>query len=338
MKKADNDWPKIVLLFVLFLMCIGLVALQIDRSETVTKLESSLLSGLQFLISLVFSWVLSFWVFEVGYKEKQQKFALGAFRRIKEIERNIVRTVNYVDDSLRNGDDLRPCMGVIKANLTNARDTVMSSIYDWSDIIEDEIEISAQIEKLEQTRSAIADEPASNITSEEIEKLSQKLPPPLRQAIREESGTRSRDREAIEYLRQQFRENGSLDLRGFWQEHDGFMKEPDTLKVGDVIYIARGMTKNRSGAILAYDADGKSLGVIGNRCSQLQMRYDVFADALDEVFGKKLRPELFGGTPVEARVMRVDGPNAETSRRYFEVSVGIDKVPNEANSAGGVQA
>jgi hypothetical protein len=338
MKKADNDWPKIALLFVLFLMCIGLVALQIYRSETVTKLESALLSGLQFLISLVFSWVLSFWVFEVGHKEKQKKFALGAFRRIKEIERNIVRTANYVDDSLRNGDDLRPCMGVIKANLTNARDTVMSSIYDWSDIIEDEIEISAQIEKLEQTRSAIADEPSSNITSEEIEKLIQKLPPPLRQAIREESGSRSRDREAIEYLRQQFRENGSLDLRGFWQEHDGFMKEPDTLKVGDVIYIARGMTKNRSGAILAYDADGKSLGVITNRCSQLQMRYDVFAYALDEVFGKKLRPELFGGTPVEARVMRVDGPNAETSRRYFEVSVGIDKVPNEANSAGVVRA
>lgn len=327
MKKTGNDWPKIILLLVLFIMCIGLVALQIDRSETVTKLESALLSGLQFLMSLVFSWVLSFWVFEIGHKEKQKKFAIGAFRRIKEIERNIIRTADYVDDSLRNGDDLRPCLGVIRANLTNARDTVMSSMYDWSDIIEDEIEISAQIEKLEQARSAIADEPASNITSEEIEKLSQKLPPPLRQAIREESGSRSRHREAIEYLRQQFRENGSLDLRGFWQDQDGFMKEPDTLKVGDVIYLARGMTKNRIGAILAYDADGKSLGVITNRCSPLQMGYDVFAYALDEVFGKKLRPKLFGGTPVEATVMLVDGRSTKTNRRYFEVSVGIDKVP-----------
>lgn len=91
MKNLKNDWPKIVVLFLLFLLCVALVLIQVGRSEIATKLESALLSGLQFLASLAFAWVLSFWVFEIGYKDKQKKFALGAFRRIKEIERNIVR-------------------------------------------------------------------------------------------------------------------------------------------------------------------------------------------------------------------------------------------------------
>lgn len=335
MTKMKNEWPKVALLLALLFMCIVVVMVQVDRSESITKLESALLSGLQFLISLVFSWVLSFWVFEIGHKEKQKKFALGAFRRIKEIERNIVRTADYVDDSIQNGDDLRPCLGVVKANLTNARDTVLSSIYDWSDIIEDEIEISAQIEKLERALSIPDDEPVSKTASVEIEKLSRKLPPSLRQAVRDDRSNRSSTKEAVSYLKQQFRENGSLNLRGFWEAKDSFMKEPESLKAGDVLYIARGITKNRTGVILAYDADGKSVGVITNRGSPLQMGYAVFADGLDELFGRTLRPKLFGGTPIEAIVTRVESLSPKTNRRYFEVAVGADKIPNgESNSDG----
>jgi hypothetical protein len=326
--KIKNEWPKIALLITLFVLCIILVAMQIQGAETATKLESGLLSGLQFLISLAFSWVLAFWVFELGYKDKQKKFALGAFRRIKEIERNLVRTSKYLDDAMRNEDDLRPCLGVVRANLTNAKETVFSSIYDWSDIIEDEIAISAQIEKLERSISfSDGSTQTKDNTSQEIEKLSQQLPPSLRQAIGVEN-TQTETERAVDYLRSEIRENGNLDLTGFWEAKDSFMKDTSNLKPGDSVYIARGITKNRIGAILAYDADGNSFGVIGNRCAPLQATYDVFANALDKVFGGTLRPKLFGGNPIEAVVKEVvnTGHRENSSRKYFEVSINKDQL------------
>lgn len=324
--KLKNDWPKVVLLIALFLMGVGLVFVQIDRSDNATKLESALLSGFQFLISLAFTWILSFWVFEISHKDKQKKFALGAFRRIKEIERNIIRTSDYVDDVIRNGEDTRPSLGIIRANLRNARDTVLSSIYDWSDIIEDEIEISAQIEKLERSMSAESEQGPKS-TSHEIEKLSQKLPPSLRQVVRDDH-ILDETKQAADYLRRELRENGYLDLRGFWEARDAFMRNISNLKPGDPVYIARGITKNRPGPILAYDADGNSLGVITNRCAVLNSPYDVFANALDRVFEGALRPKLFGGNPIEAIIKEVDNSNIDTDpkRKRFEVWISKDKL------------
>lgn len=321
MKNLKNNWLKILVLLALFVLCAGLVFVQVSQSETMTKLESALISGLQFLASLAFAWVLAFWTFENGYKDKQKKFALGAFRRIKEIERNLIRTTDSVDESIKAGDDFRLCLEVVKANLVNAQDTVSSSIYDWSDIIEDEIEISAQIEKLEQSMSAKRDEPNEKNAEAEIEKLSSKLPPSLRQTVREQPNRESRISEAKSYLLQQVVENGHLDMRAFWAVDDGFMGESSKLNVGDVVWIARGFTKNRIGAILAYDHAGNSVGVIVNRCSALRVAYDIFSSAMDEIFQKQLRPTQFGGKPVEAVVTGIEEFDASLNRQYFMVQI-----------------
>lgn len=227
----------------------------------------------------------------------------------------------------------------MKANLTNAQDTISSSIYDWSDIIEDEIEISAQIEKLERSISAKRDEPNEiNAAAEieklsnyaknaeaEIKKLSNKLPPSLRQTVREPQNHSSLIKEAISYLRQQVADNGHLDMNAFWATNDGFMSEPGKLKIGDVVYIARGFTKNRTGALLAYDSVGNSVGVITNRCTAQKTAYDTFADAMDDIFQKQLRPKQFGGVPVEAIVTEIEDFDAKLDRRYFKVRIAKEK-------------
>lgn len=320
-----SNWPKIIILLALFVLCAGLVFIQVSHSETITKLESALLSGFQFLVSLAFAWVLSFLTFEISYKDKQKKFALGAFRRIKEIERNLARTTDSVDESIKTGEDYRLCLEVVRANLVNAQNTVSSSIYDWSEIIEDEIEISAQIEKLERSISTKRDEPNEKNTAAEIEKLSNKLPPSLRQTVREPLNSRTQTLDAENYLRQQVVNNGHLDMNAFWASNDGFMSESSKLNVGDVVYIARGFTKNRTGAILAYDRDENSVGVITNRCSALNAAYDTFADALDEIFQKQLRPKQFGGSPVEAVVTEIEEFDAKNKRQYFKVQIRKEK-------------
>src|SRR5450759_4739797 len=103
------------------------------------------------------------------------------------------------------------------------------------------------------------------------------------------------------------------------------MSEPGKLKIGDVIYIARGFTKNRTGALLVYDSEGNSVGVITNRCNAQKTAYDTFTDAMDDIFQKQLRPKQFGGVPVEAVVTEIEDFDAKLDRRYFKVQIAQEK-------------
>lgn len=317
-----KDWGSLVLFSILLLCSIGLVVVQVANITSPTKLELSLVSALQYICSIGFTWLLSLMVFENTYKEKQKKFAIGAFRRIKEIERNIQRTQEHIDQSLKDGDDLKSCLKVAQFSLVNAQDTVNSSISDWADIIEDELEISAQIEKLESADNSNGKDKAIDFAmSEQIANLSKKLPPELRNKNVKEPSKVEKVKEATISLGKSAIEEGYLRLRAFWEPRDAFMKDLSQLSVGSKVYVARGITNTRTGAILLYDEDGNSLAVVTNRCGQLHCGYDVFADALDEIFGRTLRPKMFGGQPVQAEVEEIEEFDPKSERQYLSVKV-----------------
>jgi|DeeseametaMP0747_FD_contig_123_23512_length_7049_multi_7_in_0_out_1_5 hypothetical protein len=314
-----NDKGKLAVLGFLLMAAIILIIVQALSANTASKLEISLISSFQFIFSIAFTWILSQVAFESSYKEKQKKFAIGAFRRIKEIERNVKRTQDYIEQSLRDENDHKSCLKVAKSNLTNAQDTINSSIADWADIIEDEIEISLQIDRLETGTEVVPYEnDKSKPTNPDIEELSKKLPPSLRTKISVSDDSEKSVKEAVIYLRKLILEDGYLDLRGFWEPRDAFMKDLSRINVSDNVYVARGITNNRTGAILLYDDDGNSLAVVTNRTGG---KYDTFADALDAVYDRTLRPKIFGGQPVQAEVIEIEEYDPKIERQYIKVRV-----------------
>lgn len=322
-----KDWGKLLAFTILLILSIGLVVVQVTNSSNPTKLEVSLISALQYICSIGFTWLLSIIVFNSTYKDKQKKFAIGAFRRVKEIERNIKRTQEHIKQSLKDEEDLKSCLSVAEFSLINAQDTINSSIADWADIIEDEIEISAQIERLETlSTDNTKSKSTSDSVNQEIATLSKKLPPELRHELLVERSKVGQIKEAVVYLGKKILDDGFIRLRCFWEPRNGLMQDLSDISVGSKVYIARGITDTRTGAILIYNEKGESLAVVTNRCNELRVPYDVFADALDEVFGRTLRPKMFGGHPVQAEVVKIEDFNPKSERQYLHVKVfkGLD--------------
>lgn len=317
-----KDWGKLLVFVILLLASIGLVVVQVFNSSNPTKLEVSLISALQYICSIGFTWLLSIIVFNSTYKDKQKKFAIGAFRRVKEIERNIKRTQEHIEQSLNDDEDLKSCLSVAKFSLVNAQDTINSSIADWADIIEDELEISAQIERLESSpASNTKDKVAGDTVRNEIATLTKKLPPELRHNVTIEQDRKQQVKESVIYLGKIILNDGFIKLRGFWEPRKGFMSDLSDLKVGSNVYIARGIAGDRTGAILIYNEEGESLAVVTNRCIKLKIPYDVFADAIDEIFGRTLRPKFFGGHPVQAEIVEIKDFDPRSERQYLYVKI-----------------
>ncbi len=329
-----NSFVKILLFILLLIGSLGLIYVQIINAQMATRLELALINSMQFLLSIGFTWLLAGVVFENNQKEKQKRFAIAALRRIKEIERNIIRTYNYVCTSLRVKDDISACLRVIQSTLLNIQDTITSSIYDWADVIEDEIKVMREIEKLENKQNNLVEETNTSQSDQKkneklIQALSKKLPPVLRESLNFREEKAELTNKATTYLENEITRHGHIEFDAFWESKDDFMKKPSSLKKGDNIYIAQGFTTNRRGAILVYDKSGKSMGVVTNRCSPVNVDYEIFAAAMSNIFGKKLIPKLFGGKPISAQVSKIKSFSKEYNRQYFKLIV----QKNEANIA-----
>lgn len=325
MIELKQNWLKILVFIVLLISCLFLIMVQVNSGTTATKLESTLLNLIQFFLSIGFSWLLSKVVFESTYKDTQKKLAVAAFRRIKEIERNIERTQGYVSSAKKDNSKSSECLEVVDFSLINARDTIRSSISDWEDIIGEELDIAEKIEGLviEQHNSVNRDndKPLSQSKFEEIEKeiaeLKSKLPATMRRSLSKEDRAK-RKSDAVATLGKVMLENDFLDLRGFWSADGEFMSNLNNLQVGDKVYIAKGMARTRIGALMAYDQHQNTIGVITNRSGG---SYDDFSYAMTTVFGRELMPQAFGGEPINAVISSISEYNTENERHHFEVKI-----------------
>ena len=87
LKETVRNWAIVVCALGIF----SLIAAQVEYAKEATELAIALFNALQLLLSLGFAWILSGSVSQSHFQEMQKKFAMAAFRRIKEIERALLR-------------------------------------------------------------------------------------------------------------------------------------------------------------------------------------------------------------------------------------------------------
>lgn len=329
-QSKKTHWSTYATLATLLISCIALIFTQIFTANTATKLESTLFNIIQFSLSIAFSWILSKLITEQQFLESQKKFAIGAFRRIMEIERSLNRTQKYITTAkLSKASDLNSKLEAIDISIINAQDTVRSSIADWTDIIGDEIEVTNEVRRLKKTRSYQSEidsdlnQPTNDsleiIREEQIEKLQSSLPAEIRVSLAEEE--KDPFEAGVEHLADIWSSRKTLELNGFWEKTDSFSASPATLKTGDTITIARGMTSHRNGVLLTYDKDDNWFGVILNPCVDIHVDYDTFVSAFETFYGRELLPTTFGGTPLKATILEIYELDGTTERQHFRVDI-----------------
>lgn len=293
----------------------GLFLLQVATADTSTKTESTLFGVLQFILSIVFAWILSTKNSEKNFQESQKKFAIAAFRRIKEIERALSRAQHLLaaDTEAKTGTQGRH--HGLMASLLSAQDAVNSSIADWGDVIGSEIQVAAEVEKIKslgKTAEIVERAYIDNLRREvpsaryelapKLEELQDSLPNSLR--IAESQVSESPELQAIMYLQRELW-GEVIKLNGLWDEEDSFPSSPEGLAPGDSVHIARGYTKHRSDVLLAFKDDGTWFGVITNPFAEFGVDYHGFVNLFENFLSLDLRPPQFGGEIISCVVIAV---------------------------------
>lgn len=322
-------WQKGLILLILITTITILVVYQVNTVDTATKTEATLFNIIQFIFSIIFAWLLSAFMGESQYIESQRKFAIGAFRRIKEIERSINRTEKYLGYLEHTKDEIiKSKIIAVKGGLASMQDTVRSSIADWSDIIGDEIQISKEIDKLKKLRNDSMDIQNNQSTTIEdvdakINKLMESLPQELLRELEIENDNIVE--ECIEELADLWIENEGIILDCFWEKESTMIESIDALKVNDRLQLARGMTENRTGALMLYNDNHQQVAVVTNVCTN-EAEYDDFVESLEKFYNRKFIPSMLNGNPLSVKILHIEDFNHESERQYL--SVIIEKSPN----------
>lgn len=329
-------WHIVLFIIVLLAGVISLFIFQLNIAENATKRELALINILQFILSLGFATLLSRIITEQQFISSQRKFAVGAFRRIKEIERLISRTQKYVSESSSLArEEMHQMQPVISEALAGAKDIVRSSIADWADVIGDEIEVEREIQRLKKWRSeqdeltsrsdADQDDAKLEDISKRIGELMAELPPELRASVTVDEDDGYEVDKAVERLADIWREERALIFDAFWEPAAGLMESLDDLSVGDNVEIARGYAGKRINGLFAYNSNNNTIGVVTNLCN---CRYDVFTEATEEFFERNLFPRLSGGVPLSGTVEAIESVSPTTERQYFKIRV--ERMPAHA--------
>ncbi|WP_444909426.1 hypothetical protein [Microbulbifer sp. TRSA005] len=339
----DKSTSKNYIAIGLLIGVIALTILQILNADTTTKTESALFNILQFIFSVGFSWIISSYFSELSFLESQKKFAIGAFRRIKEIERSIGRAQHLLTSEKSISDGKQESNhNAVMMSLLSAQDAVNSSVADWGDIIGDEIHLTKEIDRLKGLRKS-ADKfereyldnlRVRNKSDEEILKeiseLKAELPASLKVEDDEDDSYQYELAESL--LRSEIENTGRIELRGFWEKDDSFKGDLSNIKPGDTLYISRGFTESRPNVMLAFDESDNWVGIITNKFIQeddeIHMDYDSFLDFFEHCIDYKLTPKHFGGTPLPIKMAEIDDIN-EAGYQHFRAYLSASDLPNK---------
>src|SRR5271167_3241246 len=149
-------------------------------SATLTSHDLLLINALQFVSTIWFGWASSQIVSEHSFQERQKRFALSAYRRIKEIEYSVDRIIGRIRVKSASGSPATTELDTIREMVLGLRATTRSSKADWADIIGEEITTLEKIEDIEESKS---DQPMERIDerqdTRELQHLLASLPKSL---------------------------------------------------------------------------------------------------------------------------------------------------------------
>jgi hypothetical protein len=308
-----------------------------------TSTEISLFGILQFVFSIGFAWVLSRASFRAEFQKEQKRFAIAAYRRVREIERTVNRLLGQVDSQTSSvlGEEGGVRFEGIRQAALGIQDTIRSSIADWADVIGEEISALERIEELrskqqiefranqiptEATRSTLHDadsrdrgmdlagrtQPIDREASDdhEIKELLSSLPAELQVLERGRQDTERRLWEEQVRLDEEMSRYGCLALRAFWERRGGFDRSIKEVPLEEGIELSVNDAGSRTGVLIVHDSTGKRIGVVTNCTTNCD--YPEFVEVIFRVLK---------ASRIKATLLQVEGPESDSKRIYFTVRV-----------------
>ena len=154
-KTKQVSFELIAAIFMGFL-AIGIFIFQaITVNSTTTQLETVLFNLLQFLLTIGFAWFSGREVSKSEFEKSLKQFAIGAYRRITDIDKMLRRLQREVGDMLALQPNNQDNLQVIQAIVFDTCQVVQSSTDDWADVIGEELLAIEKIKRLERKKDEI---------------------------------------------------------------------------------------------------------------------------------------------------------------------------------------
>jgi len=226
MKKSSVTHAQILEIIIAIVMgslTVGAFTIQVvTLNKNTTELETILFNGIQFILSLGFAWFSTRAISRSEFDESIKKFAIGAYRRISDIERMISRLQNEIGNMMAHTSDHElHHLEIVNAIVADTIQVVKSSIADWSDVIGDELIVIEKIKRLEEDKvekeSSLQNdkedyEEKLKEINEQITKLISSLPNNLKYDALEKRETSRHLEFAAIWLARRHTEEGGLKL------------------------------------------------------------------------------------------------------------------------------
>jgi hypothetical protein len=318
---------------VLAILAIGSFAIQALTLEKGTSpRETVLFNTLQFLLTLGFGWFSTRALSRAEFERSLKQFAIGAYRRISDIETMIERLQQRVRQA--HGDpeaDTVTDLHVVSAVLDDTVLVVRSSTADWADVIGEEILALEQIAKLRREKTELQAESGAvqhdlsaseNVTAidEEIQELVKRLPLNLRVVSSRSEDDDTEKRHRVEWMRWRHQEENGLRLRivaGGIYRCDGDLS---SLTPTTALFA---MLDGATGGVPIEDTSGRRFGSALNN------------SPLDYAEFRELLVTTFGITRLPVQFLKNVGDNGEGTA-WYEVKVTADPLPEDDRPHAGL--
>ncbi|MGG3283599.1 hypothetical protein [Paenibacillus solani] len=268
------------------LLVVTIILQIVNTSETSTKLEQTLFSVLQFIFSIIFGWLVTRISTKNEFEQSQKRFALSAYRRIKEIEKAVNMLIDRTHNKMSAGsEDVRRELESIETNSIFIRETIKSSIADWADIIGEEIDNFNKIEQKEEELNKLQEQQNYlDNNSEKVDQLNNELkglietlPNQLKIVRRIESSFQENLEDNKNIIEAMLSRKGFIEVSGLIDGAFDFEFANEELQVNKEYEVSLGDVKGRIAILVVKNNQGKAIGMITN---SFKHDYSIFMEAL----------------------------------------------------------
>jgi hypothetical protein len=303
-----------------------LVAQILRCGATMSQIETTLFGMLQFVFSIAFGWLIARGASKREFEQSQKKFAISAYRRIREIEQGVDGILGRIRTRKQECEEaVVQELYVLQELAQRIRATVVSSTSDWADIIGDEIATVEEMERVRREQSSYLETMCQVVSRpphgkrvqidevqrhlqeslKALDRLTTKLPLSLRVSEREQEEG-GRIAKATLRLWREISEHGSLVLGGFWDADSLLDKDIRECDPSGEFKVVQEPGRGGGGLLMLYTESGHSVGRMTNH---LALSYDGFAKAICTIAGHTFVVKL----------EKIEQPREGSKRVYFTV-------------------
>ncbi len=260
--------------------------------DKTTQRETILFNITQFILTVGFTWFGTRAISAGEYEQSLKRFAVGAYRRILDIDSVLNRLKAMINSTLLKRKQCESCaeLQIVTAVIDDAKQMTYSSVLDWSDIIGEELIKIQNIKQLEEKRRFAVGEDfvgvVNNKIKEERENIEKKLnellsslPIDMRVLVEERRRSERLGEHGIKWLYEMHKKNDGLILEVVTGLRYGDYDACIALNGGDKLHIIVEEDKG----INTVNDEGLIMGRVLNISP---LSYFEFSPLLPKVYGK----------------------------------------------------